>query len=70
MSGRRDNPIAKQPGGTIGLPGLLLLLFIGLKLAHVIDWAWVWVLSPLWMPIAALLAFVVVAGLIAALWRD
>ena len=33
----------------IGFPGLLTLLFIGLKLGHVIDWRWVWVLSPLWI---------------------
>lgn len=29
-------------------PGLLQLLFIGLKLADIIDWSWWWVLSPLW----------------------
>ena len=30
----------------------LLLLFIGLKLAKIIDWSWWWVLSPLWMVFA------------------
>jgi hypothetical protein len=35
-------------------PGLtftdgLGLLFIGLKLTHIIDWSWVWVLSPAWI---------------------
>ncbi len=30
----------------VGFVGLLTLLFIGLKLGHVIDWSWWWVLSP------------------------
>ena len=28
---------------------LLLILFIGLKLAGVINWSWVWVLAPMWI---------------------
>lgn len=32
------------------LPTLLLVLFIGLKLGNVIDWDWLWVLSPAWIP--------------------
>lgn len=27
----------------------LTLLFVGLKLGHVITWSWVWVLAPLWI---------------------
>ncbi len=34
----------------------LALLFIGLKLTHHIDWAWSWVLAPLWAPFAAIIA--------------
>lgn len=41
----------------IGFPGLLAILFIGLKLTGYIDWSWWWVLSPLWIP---LVFFVVV----------
>lgn len=29
---------------------LLLIAFIILKLCHVIEWSWLWVLSPLWIP--------------------
>lgn len=29
---------------------LLTVLFVGLKLCHVIDWNWVWVVSPIWLP--------------------
>jgi hypothetical protein len=35
--------------GGVGFGGLLALLFIGLKLGHVITWPWIWVLSPLWI---------------------
>lgn len=32
--------------------GLLTIAFIVLKLCGVIDWAWIWVFAPLWIPIA------------------
>jgi len=35
--------------GGIGFPGLLTVLFIGLKLTGHITWSWWWVLSPLWI---------------------
>ena len=38
---------------------MLAVAFIVLKLIHVINWSWWWVLSPLWIPltIALLLVF-------------
>jgi hypothetical protein len=33
----------------IGFLGLLALIFITLKLTGYITWAWVWILSPLWI---------------------
>ena len=42
-----------------GFPELLTLVFIVLKLCHVITWSWLWVLSPLW--IGAILAAVIIA---------
>jgi len=44
--------------------GLLTVLFIGLKLTHVIDWSWWWVLSPMWMPVAVFILFVGIGLLI------
>jgi len=49
----------------ISFGGLLTLLFIGLKLGHVINWSWLWVLSPIWIPLAMLfiiLVFVLIFG--------
>ena len=42
---------------------LLAVAFITLKVADVIDWSWLWVLSPIWISILlglALLPFVVI----------
>ena len=38
--------------GGIGLSGLLTVLFVGLKLTNYINWSWIWVLAPLWIPVA------------------
>ena len=47
----------------IGFSGLLTLIFITLKLTNFIDWPWIWVLSPAWIPIAAILVLIFVAAL-------
>lgn len=49
--------------GEIGIGGILLIVFIVLKLCGVIAWSWWWVLSPLWIPIALWLAIVAIAGI-------
>jgi len=46
----------------IGLCGLLGVLFIGLKLTGYVDWAWGWVLAPLWIPWGIVLLLSLVAG--------
>ena len=55
-------------GGGIGLGGVLLVVFIVLKLCEVIAWSWWWVLSPLWIPIAVWLVLVVIAGIFSS-WK-
>lgn len=35
----------------IGFGGLLAIAFIVLKLTGFIAWSWLWVLSPIWIPI-------------------
>lgn len=32
--------------------GLLGVLFVGLKLTGYINWPWLWVLAPFWIPLA------------------
>jgi uncharacterized protein (DUF983 family) len=48
----------------IGFPGLLTVLFVGLKLTGHITWSWWWVLSPMWITILIALAFLAFAFII------
>lgn len=45
----------------------LTLLFIGLKLTGQITWAWVWVLSPIWLILVGGLLATVLAALLTKL---
>ncbi len=51
-----------------GIPGMVFLLFLTLKLCDVIAWSWWWVTAPLWIPAGIVLAFFLVACLCTALW--
>lgn len=55
MSEKEVN-INVNPTGGIGFVGALSIAFIVLKLCHVISWPWVWVLSPIWISLAATFA--------------
>ena len=61
--------IIKQSGA--GLGGLLLLLFVGLKLTGQISWSW-WVASPIWLPTVIILgvsfAIGIFVGILALLY--
>lgn len=59
--------MSRQQGTSLGWTLLIVLLtvaFVVLKLVGVIAWSWWWVLSPLWLPSAALLALALVFVLI------
>lgn len=45
-----------------GLPTLLFLIFLTLKLTNGIDWSWWWVTAPLW--ISGAIAFILVTILL------
>ena len=47
----------------IGFPGLLTVAFIVLKLCGVINWTWLWVLSPLWISFGLGLAIFIIIGI-------
>jgi len=50
----------KKSGCSVSLPFITLILVI-LKLTGVINWSWVWVTSPIWIPIALVLFILFVA---------
>ena len=49
MSSNGNN---NDASGGIGFVGLLTIAFIVLKLVGVINWSWVWVLSPIWISVS------------------
>ncbi len=49
---------------TIGFPELLTLVFIVLKLCHVITWSWLWVLAPMWIGLGLAATMFIIAFLI------
>lgn len=46
--------------GGVGFLGLLQLAFIILKLVGVIEWSWLWVLTPIWLPMLIIIIMVVI----------
>ena len=43
---------------------LLTILFIAFKLLGVINWSWWWVLAPLWIPSAVVLAILIILAIV------
>jgi hypothetical protein len=47
-----------------GIGTVLFLVFLVLKLTGNIDWSWWWVTSPLWIPLALIIAIGGIGALI------
>lgn len=43
------NNIKIELGCLPGFTTLLTIVFITLKLCNVINWSWIWILSPIWI---------------------
>lgn len=56
--------------GGIGFASTLTIVFIVLKLLGVINWSWLWVLSPLWISWAILVLVLTVIKLIDKIYRE
>jgi uncharacterized protein (DUF983 family) len=58
-----DKPQVKivLPWPWVGFVTTSTILFVGLKLAGVITWPWVWILSPLWLPTAVVAVLILLA---------
>lgn len=50
----------KKSNGGMKLTDVLLVIFIVLKLTGVIQWSWLWVLSPLWISFGIALILAVI----------
>ena len=50
-----------QASGGLGIGGVLLIIFVVLKLCGLITWSWLWVLSPLWISIILIMVIYAIA---------
>jgi hypothetical protein len=55
--------------GVVGYFGALTLTLIVFKITEVIEWSWLWVLSPLWIPFA-FFAIIIAMALIVMLVKE
>ena len=51
---------SSSSSGGLSFTGALTILFIGLKLTHVINWSWWWVLSPIWISALIVITFLII----------
>lgn len=49
--------------------GALQVAFITLKLCHMIEWSWWWVLAPTWIPLVIGMLVCAVMLIVAALYK-
>lgn len=49
---------------TLPVVGLLTVIFIFLKVTNTVDWSWVWVLCPLWIPTALVIGITAVTSVL------
>jgi len=62
------NRISETGSTGIGFGGILFIVFLVLKLTDVIDWRWIWVCSPLWIPFTVFIgATILIIMIMAAL---
>lgn len=72
MDKNNEKKDSTSTAGGVGFCGLLGIAFIVLKLTGVIDWSWLWVLAPIWIPtaIAAVVLLVFLAIVIYAAVKE
>lgn len=58
-----NNKETSSKGG-IGFCGALTIAFIILKLCKVINWSWLWVFSPIWIPFCLLVIIIIILKLL------
>ncbi len=54
----------KNKNAGIGFCGALTIAFIILKLCHVIEWSWIWVVAPLWVPLIIGIILIIIAAVL------
>jgi len=49
---------------TLGLSGVLTIIFVFLRAFNIISWPWIWVFAPVWFPWALFLGLFITVVLI------
>jgi membrane protein YdbS with pleckstrin-like domain len=62
-----SNSNSSSTASGLGLADIVAVVFVILKLTHVIDWSWWWVLSPIWISLGIVLVILLFALIIAGL---
>jgi hypothetical protein len=44
---------------SLGCLVALVVIFASMKITEIIFWSWIWVFSPLWIPVAGIVCFLV-----------
>ena len=47
----------------VGISTVVGIVFVILKLCGLIDWSWVWVLCPFWLPVVLILLVILLAAI-------
>lgn len=63
-----SNTNTTNVGCSGGIPVTVFIVFLILKLVGVITWSWLWVLAPLWIPLALGVALFLVGLIIVAIF--
>ena len=50
--------------GASAVPPLVFIVFLVLKLTHVIGWSWWWVCAPLWIPLVVAFVLGVITSIV------
>ena len=56
-----NNEVQVRSG--MGLPTVLTVIFVVLKLVGVVDWSWWWVFSPLWISFLISIVLVIILSI-------
>lgn len=67
MRNSDGNSSASATASGVGVTGLLGVAFVVLKLCGVINWPWIWVLSPFWISFS-IGVLVLIGWLIFVIW--
>jgi hypothetical protein len=51
----------------VSLSTVVFVVFLILKLTHVIDWSWWWVTSPIWISLGLAIIILMIVGIVLAI---